>query len=92
MTDEQLVKGCLRNDEQAQHQLYNRFSGQMMAICIRYIGDYDEAQDVFQEGFIKVFQKLHLYNGSGPLGAWIRRTIVNCALDYLRKQQRESAG
>ena len=90
MNDQQLVEGCLRGEAHAQHQLYNKYAGQMMAVCLRYGSDYEEAQDMFQEGFVKVYQKLHLYNYKGALGAWIRRTIVNNALDLLRKNKREN--
>jgi RNA polymerase sigma-70 factor (ECF subfamily) len=58
-------------------------------LCLRYANDYDEAQDLFQDGFVKVFRKLDLYNGKGPLGAWIRRTMANNALDHLRKAKRD---
>ncbi len=85
----QLAKACLEGNEKANTRLFERFSGQMMALCLRYGNDYEEAQDMFQNGFIKVFQKLHLYNGSGPLGAWIRRTMANNALDQIRKNKRQ---
>lgn len=88
MTEIELVKQCLTGDELAQKKLYNQFSGQMMGVCYRYSKNRDDAYDMFQDGFIKVFEKLHMYNGKGPLGAWIRRTIVNNILDELRRQKR----
>lgn len=88
MTEMELVQRCLEGSELAQKQLYDEFSGQMMGVCYRYSKDRDEAYDMFQDGFIKVFEKLHMYNGKGPLGAWIRRTIVNNILDELRRQKR----
>ncbi len=88
LEDVQLAKACLDGNDRAQSQLFEKYSRQMMAVCLRYGSDYDEAQDMFQDGFIKVFQKLHMYNGKGPLGAWIRRTIANNALDHLRKNKR----
>ncbi len=87
--DMQLARACLDGNEKAQSQLFEQYSGQMMALCLRYGRDYEEAQDMFQEGFIKVFQKLDKFNGKGPLGAWIRRTIANNALDQIRKNKRE---
>lgn len=87
--DMQLARACLEGNEKAQAQLFKKYSGQMMALCMRYGKDYEQAQDMFQEGFIKVFQKLEMYEGKGPLGAWIRRTIANNALDQLRKDKRE---
>lgn len=87
--DLQLARACINGSEKAQKRLFDLYSGQMMAVCLRYGSDYEEAQDMFQDGFIKVFQKLDKYNGKGPLGAWIRRTIVNNALDQIRKNKRE---
>ncbi|NEN24078.1 sigma-70 family RNA polymerase sigma factor [Cryomorpha ignava] len=87
--DMQLAEACLTGNEKAQAQLFDQYSGQMMALCLRYGRDYEEARDMFQDGFIKVFQKLDMYNGKGPLGAWIRRTIANNALDQIRKNKRE---
>ncbi|SRR5690554_2124314 len=87
--DLHLAKLCIEGNPRAQAGLFEKYSGQMMALCMRYAADYDEAQDLFQEGFIKVYKKLHMYSGKGPLGAWVRRTMVNNALDHLRKKQRE---
>lgn len=87
--DQQLAKACMDGNGKAQALLYERHSGQMMALCLRYGRDYEEAQDMFQDGFIKVFNKLDKYDGKGPLGAWIRRTIANNALDHLRRVKRE---
>lgn len=87
--DLQLAKACLDGSSKAQALLYDKYSRQMMALCLRYGKDYEEARDMFQDGFIKVFNKMDKYNGKGPLGAWIRRTIVNNALDHIRRSQRE---
>lgn len=87
--DQKLAKACIEGNPKAQALLYERHSRQMMALCLRYGRDYEEAQDMFQDGFIKVFKKLDKYDGKGPLGAWIRRTIANNALDHLRKMKRE---
>lgn len=83
----QLAEACRKGDRRAQARLYETYGKQMMAVCIRYARDRDEAQDLFQDGFIKVFRKIGMYDGKGPLGAWIRRTIANNALDYLRKHK-----
>lgn len=87
--DLQLARACLDGNEKAQKRLFDKYSGQMMAVCMRYGSNHQEAQDMFQDGFIKVFQKLDKYNGKGPLGAWIRRTMANNALDKIRKNKRE---
>ncbi len=90
MEDLQLARACVNGNEKAQKRLFEKYSGQMMAVCLRYGSDHQEAEDMFQDGFIKVFQKLEKYNGKGALGAWIRRTIVNNALDQIRKNKREN--
>jgi RNA polymerase sigma factor (sigma-70 family) len=87
MTDEELVQGCIAGDPTAQKALYQRFARKMMSICMRYANDREQAQDMLQDGFVKVFQKLDYYRGDGPLGGWIARTMVNTALDHLRRNK-----
>jgi RNA polymerase sigma factor (sigma-70 family) len=87
MTDEQLVLGCVKGDPVAQKALYQQFSRKMMSICMRYANNRDQAQDILQDGFVKVFQKIDHYRGEGPLGGWIARTMVNTALDHIRRNK-----
>lgn len=87
MTDEQLVNGCVNGDPIAQKALYQHFARKMMSICMRYANDRDQAQDMLQDGFVKVFQKIGHYRGDGPLGGWIARTMVNTALDHIRRNK-----
>lgn len=88
MDEEQLVKKCLEKDALAQKQLFEFYSRRMMGVCLRYSKDSEEAQDVLQMGFIKVFEKLHMYNFKGSLEGWIRKIIVNTALDIIRKNKK----
>lgn len=88
MSDEQLVKKCLEKDTLAQKHLFDMYSKKMMGVCLRYSKDSDEAQDVLQIGFIKVFEKLDLYNSTGSLEGWIRKIIVNTALDNIRRNKK----
>ena len=83
----QLVADCLRNRAAAQKQLYDTYAPQMMGVCYRYTRQADEASDVLQEGFIKVFTNLQQWKGDGDLGAWIRRIMVNTALNWLRDRR-----
>lgn len=87
MTDDEICAGCIREEPAAQRALYEKFARQMMAICMRYAGSQDQAKDMMQEGFIKVFQKISTYRGDGPLGGWIARTMVRTSLDQLRKDK-----
>jgi RNA polymerase sigma factor (sigma-70 family) len=89
MTDQQkLVKECLRNNPVAQKQLYELFADKMLGICYRYTKSTNDAEEVLQQGFIKVFTNLHQYKMEGELGAWIRRIIVNTAINYLKRKPR----
>jgi len=87
MTDEEIVAGCLKGSPIAQRALYDTYSRKMMGICLRYSDGYDEAQDILQDGFIKIFQKLGSYSGTGALGGWMARTMVNTALDHIRRNK-----
>src|ERR1700761_5313574 len=84
----QLVKDCLRGNAAAQKQLYEHFAGSMLGVCYRYTKSMIDAEDVLQEGFIMVFRNLYQYSFSGELGAWIRRIMVNTAINYLKKNSR----
>jgi len=89
MDDQQkLVKDCLRNNAIAQKRLYDLFSGDMLGICYRYTKSMNDAEEVLQQGFIKVFRNLHQYKTQGELGAWIRRIMVNTAINYLKRKPR----
>ena len=88
MNEEQLVSKCLEKDTLAQKQLFDFYSRRMMGVCLRYSKDSEEAQDVLQMGFIKVFEKLDMYNHKGSLEGWIRKIIVNTALDNIRKNKK----
>jgi RNA polymerase sigma-70 factor (ECF subfamily) len=83
-----LVKDCLRGLPEAQKQLYEHFAESMLGVCYRYTKSVIDAEDVLQEGFIKVFRHLHQYKSEGELGAWVRRIMVNSALNYLKKNAR----
>lgn len=78
-------EGCLRNERKYQEQLYKVLSPKMMAVCMRYAKDRDEAQDIMQEGFVKLFKSLHNYRGEGSLEGWIRRIMVHTAISRYRK-------
>ena len=78
---------CRSQERQAQSELYHLFAPKMYAVCLRYARDKDEANDILQNGFIKVFSKCELYHGNGSLEGWIRRVIVNTAIEDLRKNK-----
>ncbi len=87
-TDNRLAvmwEGCLKNDRKQQELLYRTLAPRMLAVCMRYAHDKDEAQDILQEGFIKMFNNVHKYRGEGNLEGWIRRIMVRCAISRYRK-------
>jgi len=79
-----IINGCLEGNSIAQRQLYQRFAGKMFAVCIQYSGDYDEAKDVLQDGFIRVFLNLKQFKDKGSFEGWIRRIMINTALEKYR--------
>jgi RNA polymerase sigma factor (sigma-70 family) len=81
----ELWAGCLKNDRQQQELLYQVLAPKMMGVCMRYAKDKDEAQDILQEGFIKMFNNVHNYRGEGNLEGWVRRIMVHCAISRYRK-------
>ena len=83
-----IVNGCLKGDRRSQETLFKMFYGKMLAVCSRYISDKDTAQEVLQEGFIKVFDKLEVFDFKGSFEGWVRRIIVNTAIDSIRKAKR----
>ena len=81
----QLVKDCLKGKGAAQSALYEQFAPVMLGICYRYTKSRADAEDVLQEGFVKVFRYLHQFEGRGELGGWIRRIMVTTAINYLKR-------
>lgn len=89
MTESEIIKGCINQDRNCQKALYEKFYGKMKGVCLRYAKDSDQAQDILQDAFIKVFDKIKKFEGSGSFEGWIRRIMVNTAIDYLRKNKQE---
>lgn len=87
MNETELSERCRQKDNIARKKLYELYSGQMMAICCRYAGDRQLAQDLLHDGFLKAFNSFDkfTYRGEGSLRAWLSRIMVNTSLEYLRK-------
>lgn len=85
----EIVNGCVRNDRKCQKVIFEMYYGKMMSACLRYISDKDEAQDILQEGFIKVFNNIAKFDFNGSLEGWVRRIIVNTAIDHIRKKKKD---
>jgi len=85
MDDTTLVIECVKGNPRAQRMLFDRFSSKMLGVCLRYAKDSEQAEDILQDGFVKVFTKLKDFKNEGSLEGWIRRVMVNTALDQIRK-------
>ena len=84
-SEENLIQLCLTNDVKAQEEFYRRFAPKMYGVCLRYAKNRMEADDYLQEGFIKVFSNLGSFRNEGSLEGWIRRTIVNTAINLIKR-------
>lgn len=83
------IKGCKSNDKQCQRKVYEMLFSPMLSVCMRYAQDRQEATDILQDGFIKVFEKIGLYDDNGSFEGWVRRIVVNTAIDAIRKRKNE---
>src|SRR4051812_45462943 len=88
MTEEAILQGCLRNDAVAQKELYNKFSPKMLAVCYRFGHNREDAEDMLQEGFIKVFSQIHTFRNQGAFEGWVRRIIVHTCINNLKKNKK----
>jgi RNA polymerase sigma factor (sigma-70 family) len=90
MSEDVLIQGCLRNDATAQQELYYKYSPKMLSVCYRYAKSREDAEDMLQEGFIKVFTQIHQFQNRGALEGWIRRIIVHTCINNLKKNKKFS--
>ncbi|MDQ3141426.1 MAG: RNA polymerase sigma factor [Bacteroidota bacterium] len=88
LNESELILACINRENWAQKKVYEDFHSQMLAVCLRYANSNDEAMDILHEGFLKVFNNIKSYEAGTLLGAWIRRIMVNTAIDYYRKEKR----
>jgi RNA polymerase sigma-70 factor (ECF subfamily) len=88
MTEEQMLTGTIKNNAAAQEAFYNRFSPRMLGVCYRFAKNREDAEDMLQEGFIKIFTQLHQYRNEGALEGWIRRIIVHTCINILKKNKK----
>ncbi|HOX83854.1 MAG TPA: RNA polymerase sigma factor [Chryseolinea sp.] len=86
LNETELIEGCIKNDRAAQQTLYNSYCRKMMVVCLRYAKGIDEAEDILQEGFVKVFNAIKNFRQEAKLETWITRIMVNTALNAQRKK------
>ncbi|MDD2792307.1 MAG: sigma-70 family RNA polymerase sigma factor [Sediminibacterium sp.] len=90
MTEQLILAGCLQNDPSAQRELYNRYSPKMLSVCYRFSQSREDAEDMLQEGFIKIFSQIHTFQNKGAFEGWVRRIIVHTCINFLKKNKKFS--
>lgn len=90
MTEEAILSGCLENEAVAQWELYTRFSPKMLSVCYRFAHNREDAEDMLQEAFIKVFSQIHTFKSTGAFEGWIRRIMVHTCINHLKKNKKFS--
>ena len=88
MTDEQMLTGSIKNNAAAQEQFYDRYSPRMLGVCYRFAKNREDAEDMLQEGFIKIFAQLQHYRSEGAIEGWIRRIVVHTCINFLKKNKK----
>ncbi len=87
-TTEELIRRCKAGERKAQELLYKRFASKMLGVCLRYAGDRMEAEDMLQNGFVRVFGKIGDFRGEGSFEGWTRRIMVHSSIEYYRKHHK----
>lgn len=90
MNDRELIEGCLSGKAEYERMLYERFSAKMFVLCLRYARNKMEAEDIMQDGFIRVYRKLHTFKHKGSFEGWIRKIMVHSALKFLKKSSNKN--
>lgn len=85
ISDRQILEGCLKYDKLAQKLLFEKYSGMLMGICIRYATDIPEAEDILQESLLKVYINIRDYSGEGSFTGWMRRIVINTAITHYHR-------
>lgn len=83
--EQELIRGCANGERKSQELLYARYSSKMYAICYRYTKDLHQAEDVLQDGFVKVFRNIHKFRGDGSFEGWVKRIFINTSIEHYRK-------
>jgi RNA polymerase sigma factor (sigma-70 family) len=81
-----LIENCIQGDRKSQKELYDNFAPRMYSICLRYSKNQTDAEDILQEGFVKLFNNLNRFRGEGSFDGWVRRIFVNTAIEHIRRR------
>ncbi|MCA6466910.1 MAG: sigma-70 family RNA polymerase sigma factor [Chitinophagaceae bacterium] len=87
MTEFEIIEGCKNKDPRSQRELFDRFAGKMMGVCLRYANDASEAEDMLQDAFLRIFQHIDQFKFEGAFEGWVRRVVVNAAIRTIEKKK-----
>ena len=87
LSEHELIKGCIEQNPHTQRMLFEQYAGKFMSVCLRYSIDSMEAEDMLQEGFVRIFSNLHQFKFEGSFEGWMRRIVVNVCLKYIQKRK-----
>ena len=90
MTEQSIIAGCLNNDSASQRELYNKYSPKMLSVSYRFAHNREDAEDMLQEAFIKIFSQIHTFQNKGAFEGWIRRIVVHTCINFLKKHKKFS--
>jgi RNA polymerase sigma factor (sigma-70 family) len=85
---EEVIEGCIRNKRKAQIRLYDQYAPSLLAVCLRYVADKSEAEDILQEAFFKILKNIREYKGKGHFENWMRKIVVNTAITYFHREKK----
>ncbi|WP_207492975.1 RNA polymerase sigma factor [Aridibaculum aurantiacum] len=86
LTQNQLLESCISGNRKSQKELYDQYAPKMFAVCLRYAKNQMDAEDILQDGFVKLFNNLHRFRGEGSFDGWVRRIFVNTAIEHIRRK------
>ena len=94
LNEHELIRGCIREEPTCQREVFNRYAGRMLGVCLRYARNAADAEDILQDAFIKIFDKMHQFKFEGSFEGWVRRIVVNTALKKysVRRYEKEVVG
>lgn len=87
---EKIIEGCIKKKRKAQDAFFQKYNGLLFGVCLRYTKNHFEAEDVLQEGLVKIYKNMHMYSEGKSFEGWIRRIMINTAITYYRKMQKHA--
>ena len=92
LTENRLLENCIAGNRKSQKDLYDLYSPKMFSVCLRYSKNQMDAEDILQDGFVKLFNNLHRFRGEGSFDGWVRRIFVNTAIEHIRRKNLNTTG